>query len=303
MSATVFYSWQSDHKAALCRTFIQRALEAAVRQIVADGVVDAVVDRDTFGVAGAPDIGATILSKIDAADAFVADVTLINQLTVGSRVTPNPNVLIELGYALKALGPARLILVQNVDFGGPELLPFDLRQRRVLPFQCPEDATARPQHLKQLQSRLREALTAILLAPRTSAAVKISIDSKAQAGSTGSVHYYTCLVAITNQGQKRWDDWEVEITFPTPVLDPDTTHGIRVADRSNARHSVLRVVGHDLRPIRPGETRPIPFGFIMNDKLYERRSELFKEIVKVRVLLDGEIAAESERSFEELQNY
>jgi hypothetical protein len=41
------------------------------------------------------------------------------------RRTPNPNVLVELGYALKALGDERVIVVVNTAFGKEELLPFD----------------------------------------------------------------------------------------------------------------------------------------------------------------------------------
>lgn len=39
------------------------------------------------------------------------------------RPTPNPNVLIELGYAFKALGHERVILVFNRAFGKIEELP------------------------------------------------------------------------------------------------------------------------------------------------------------------------------------
>jgi hypothetical protein len=43
----------------------------------------------------------------------VADVTIVGR--GNGRPTPNPNVLIELGYALKSLGARRLILVQRSD--------------------------------------------------------------------------------------------------------------------------------------------------------------------------------------------
>lgn len=66
------------------------------------------IDRDTQGLAGAPDIGDSIYDKIDSADIFIADVTIINQDYAG-RKTPNPNVLIELGYAIKALGSHFLV--------------------------------------------------------------------------------------------------------------------------------------------------------------------------------------------------
>ena len=105
MKATIFYSWQSDIKAAANRTLIQDALKGAVKELHAEGslTVEPVVDRDTEAVPGAPDIDKTILEKIDASAVVVADVTIINHGKDG-RPTPNPNVLVELGYALKSLG-------------------------------------------------------------------------------------------------------------------------------------------------------------------------------------------------------
>jgi hypothetical protein len=49
-------------------------------------------------------------------------------------------VLIELGYALKTLKGNGLILVMNKTFGGPELLPFDLKMRKVIPYSATEGA-------------------------------------------------------------------------------------------------------------------------------------------------------------------
>jgi hypothetical protein len=73
----VFYSWQSDMPKTN-RNFIQGALEHALTRAGAapSGVVP-VLDRDTKGVAGTPDIVETILRKIENADAIVADVSLI----------------------------------------------------------------------------------------------------------------------------------------------------------------------------------------------------------------------------------
>jgi hypothetical protein len=77
--ATVFFSWQSDIRAAACRSLIQQEREEAAGTISNDEsiAVDLVVDRDTENVPRAPDIGATSLSKIDAAALFVADVTTV----------------------------------------------------------------------------------------------------------------------------------------------------------------------------------------------------------------------------------
>jgi len=76
MKQIVFYSWQSDLPNSCNRGLIQDALESAVATIKADDTiaVEPVVDRDTQGVPGAPDIASTIFAKITAADVFVADV-------------------------------------------------------------------------------------------------------------------------------------------------------------------------------------------------------------------------------------
>jgi predicted nucleotide-binding protein len=124
MEAVIFYSWQSDLPNNTNRSFIQIALENAAQRIREDKSisVEPVVDRDTSGVPGTPDIAHTIFEKIDRADVFVCDVTIVNSQTSTSRPTPNPNVLIELGYAWKALGNQRVLLVQNTAYGGPEVL-------------------------------------------------------------------------------------------------------------------------------------------------------------------------------------
>ncbi|MGB3845377.1 MAG: hypothetical protein WA940_05875 [Sphingopyxis sp.] len=89
------------------------------------------IDHDTRNVPGSPDIVAAILEKIDASDVFVADVTPLVISDRGKHVS-NPNVLIELGYAKKALGVGRVISVWNTAFTDCTVndLPFDLRGRR-----------------------------------------------------------------------------------------------------------------------------------------------------------------------------
>src|SRR5438270_6437159 len=109
----VFYSWQSDLPNATNRGFIQKALENAAKAIRDDDTVqvEPVVDRDTVGVPGAPDIASTIFAKIDQAQIFVCDVSIVD--ASARRPAPNPNVLIELGYARRALGHDKVILAMN----------------------------------------------------------------------------------------------------------------------------------------------------------------------------------------------
>jgi len=139
MNDTVFYSWQSDLPNRTNRSLIQSALERAARDLRSDEsiAVEPVVDRDTLGEPGAPDIAATILHKIDEASAFVCDISIVCR-SANNRPCPNPNVLIELGYALKSLRSERVVLVFNTAYGDVNELPFDLRFKRVLTYHMSE---------------------------------------------------------------------------------------------------------------------------------------------------------------------
>jgi hypothetical protein len=136
----VFYSWQSDLPNGTNRGFIDKCLQHACARLTTThgAAVEAVVDRDTLGASGAPDIKEMILAKISDADAFVADISIVNDpdgdSTSGLRLSPNPNVLVETGYALSCLGPEALILVFNSHFGQIDRLPFDLRGMRLLQY-------------------------------------------------------------------------------------------------------------------------------------------------------------------------
>jgi hypothetical protein len=162
MKQIVFYSWQSDLPNACNRGFIQEALENAASAIASDQsvAVEPVVDRDTQGVPGSPDIASTIFSKITAADVFVADISIV--VRGENRATPNPNVLIELGYALKALGHGKIILIFNTSFGKMDELPFDLRTRRILTYEMPLTGKTRGPDRRVLESHLEQAIRTAL---------------------------------------------------------------------------------------------------------------------------------------------
>ncbi len=168
MPGLVFYSWQSDLPNATNRNFILQALENVAKALRNDGSlqVEPVIDRDTFGIPGSPNISETIFGKIEQAKVFVCDISIINQNVLGhmpdARLTPNPNVLVELGYALKRLGDKQIILVLNDAYGGPELLPFDLRMRRVVRYHMTKEDQNRAPERKRLEGMLIEALRASL---------------------------------------------------------------------------------------------------------------------------------------------
>lgn len=167
MPDTIFYSWQSDLPNNTNRSFIHTALEAAAKSVRNDQSlrVEPVIDRDTEGVPGSPDISSTILGKIEMCQVFVCDVSLINIEAVKSRPTPNPNVLIELGYAFSTLGQDRVLMLMNTTFGEPENLPFDLRLKRILQYSAAPEQSDRSQERKRLQSILESNLRTIFAAP------------------------------------------------------------------------------------------------------------------------------------------
>lgn len=166
--SVVFYSWQTDLPGATNRNFILQALEIAAKKLRQDAslLVEPVVDRDTLDVPGSPNISETIFGKIDQAQIFVCDVSIINQdareHNPDARLTPNPNVLIELGYALKRLGDKHIIMVFNDAYGTPEQLPFDLRMRRVTRYHMSVDNQDRASERKALEGKLIEALDSTL---------------------------------------------------------------------------------------------------------------------------------------------
>ena len=163
MECKIFYSWQSDLSNATNYDFIQTELENAAKSIRDDESIkiEPVIDRDTVGVPGAPDIAGTIFAKIEKSQIFVADVSIINK---GDKLrkAPNPNVLVELGYAMKTLGLERIIMVMNAAYGDPELLPFDLRMRRVVTYRMSESQKDESTERKKLSSALEQGIRTIL---------------------------------------------------------------------------------------------------------------------------------------------
>lgn len=176
--ATVFFSWQSDTPNRNGRTFLENVLKAAIGRITADLAVEEAMrdelalDRDTQGVPGQPPIVDTIFRKIDRAAIFVPDLTFVGLRThtEPQRPTPNPNVLIEYGWALKTLGYGRIVTVMNVAYGSPdgEAMPFDMRHlRRPICFDLPAgaDKEAVRKEGERLGKALERALRDVLESP------------------------------------------------------------------------------------------------------------------------------------------
>lgn len=163
MIISIFYSWQSELSQDINHYFIRDSLKDAMRTIQRDLNLDErpQVDHDTKNTPGSPDIVATIFSKITASSAFVADVSFTSRSNTG-RLCANANVLIELGFAMNALGDERLILVMNDAFGSPkDQMPFNLAARRwpiTYTLSPGSERSERKQALQELSAKLAQSL-------------------------------------------------------------------------------------------------------------------------------------------------
>ncbi len=200
MKHKIFFSWQADTQTSIGRNFIRTALQEACSMIEvsptvqeSDRELGLVVDSDTMGVAGQPSIVETIFRKIDDSSIYVADVTFVGRslnpkklryLTANAetakpkiKMLPNPNVMIEYGWALKTKPSTNIIPIMNAAFGAPSetSLPFNIRHLRwPIAYYLPITATA--EEKRQAQGKLIKNLRA---------AIQSSLDTIAEEGETG----------------------------------------------------------------------------------------------------------------------
>ena len=162
----IFWSWQSDTPDNIGRSFVRKALEAAIKEIKAEISVeeadrdDIHLDHDRLGVPGSPDLFATILRKIRESSVVISDVTLV-ALTENGKHLINSNVAIEYGHAHDRLGDSGILMVMNEHYGSPDSLPFDLRHKYV-PITYKLHPEASPEEIgsvgKELVKQLKEAI-------------------------------------------------------------------------------------------------------------------------------------------------
>jgi hypothetical protein len=147
-SIDIFWAWQSDFTRS--RNQISTAIDEVVseaneswRPIAPFRRVDAVDVGD-----GAVHIDQAIQAKIKEAAFFVADIT--PTFKAHGRRVPNPNVLIEVGFALGTKAAERLVLVsarrdpaEIVGIGEVGPLPFDIEHIHRIEYDAPKDLRSR----------------------------------------------------------------------------------------------------------------------------------------------------------------
>lgn len=205
MEKRIFYSWQSDLPSNSNRGFINAALEKAVQEIKADDSFSLIpfLDRDTAGVSGSPDISSSIFEKIRKSDIFVCDVSIINSHIVDvARPSPNPNVLIELGYAIGVLDWAKIILVMNENFGDVGMLPFDLRGRRVLVYSMDPSSSEKASERNKVSSILKSGIKEILLSSYEDGSDSIQSNAQIDNIKKQALLRYNTLKSLTYVQQK-----------------------------------------------------------------------------------------------------
>lgn len=159
---TVFYSWQSWTERKNNYNFIGDAIKEAIKPT--DSLTyDLTLDRDTLDTSGAVTIVDTIFEKIEKCYIFICDVTPVATLPTdkNNNQIPNPNVLLELGFAVAHIGWSRVILVANSANLRIEELPFDLRGRKLLRYRLGNEET-RAETKRKFSNDIRDAIDLIL---------------------------------------------------------------------------------------------------------------------------------------------
>lgn len=138
---SLFFAWQSDFGPS--RNQISDALkrlesEAAQWLMPSPLVIELAVEPED----GAVRIDSSLQDKIARTDLFVADVTPVYRYS--GKLCPNPNVLVEIGFALAALAPPQIILIERArddvpGDGVPGTLPFDIRQVHRIRYDQPKE--------------------------------------------------------------------------------------------------------------------------------------------------------------------
>lgn len=168
----IFWSWQSDHDGKISHYLVRDALQAAIEKLrvpneieepsEAERRANLELDHDTKGETGWTDIADSIFRKIDDAAVFVGDVTPVgksNRKERGKRprAIMNPNVAIELGYAIKARTWSRCLGVMNLAYGDVDDLPFDIHRTRSWPVTYTLSENASNKEIADAKKKLAEA--------------------------------------------------------------------------------------------------------------------------------------------------
>jgi hypothetical protein len=146
----------------------------------------------------------------------------------------------------------------------------------------------------------------VLVQPAVGPTVELSINYQRQE-IRQELHRYELQVSLKNTGTRRIDDWYMEVEFPVlPSQEPGIMIGGLIRERSNHRRSLFRTSLGDLSA-GPGR-KVLPVGdewtFLLPywvNNIFSSHKAVFAEAVKARAFVNGELAREVSRLFDELQ--
>lgn len=175
MSLTIFYSWQSDtlYNSKSIRIALREACNKLESKIAG---VHISIDEATSNQIGSLHIPSSILLNISSSDIFISDLSTVGSTFDGKKKLQNPNVLIELGYAISQLGWDRIALLFNKEQGDFRDLPFDIEKRSCLDFKISADNDKAG--IGQLREDLVVRLTQIIEANPNKPVIKTEIPDK-----------------------------------------------------------------------------------------------------------------------------
>lgn len=125
----LFFSWQSDIKRN--HENIRDALVMACDTIKKEGEFNIKYTESTWERSGSPIIEKIVMEKAKDCDIFVADLTPI--ATTTQKSLPNPNVMLELGFAKSSLVDDAILLLYTGCIK-TETMPFDINHQRMSRF-------------------------------------------------------------------------------------------------------------------------------------------------------------------------
>lgn len=201
MKINIFYSWQSDLSSDKNRNLIEQCLKKAIKMLKSEipEVSEISIESDSRNDIGTPDLTESIFGKIERCDILIADISLINAGS-GYRLTPNPNVLLEVGFAAKAISWSNILCIYNKDYGNVELLPFDIRTRKPIVYNTLEGVPKAKEMLTAtLKSQIKDIIYNRVIDKKEYLSTKQNVDLALQ-----SILFDFCDVVFGNDSSDKY---------------------------------------------------------------------------------------------------
>jgi hypothetical protein len=114
------------------------------------------------------------------------------------------------------------------------------------------------------------------------------------------VHQYEFVATLKNVGDRRFDDWYIEVELPTPLLPPGTGYTTLVKERSDENRTLFRT--SIKQPIRCGDSYKFNLPYRMDEQTFWAHKDALNTWgMTARAYVGGELVAETE--LHKVQNF